>query len=763
MKIGKRFIVKTLSLFAVACALVAVLSSFGFYGAKVYAETYSGEVLNIAVIVNFADGESVADEDVNRLNDLYNTEEYGVKKYFETVSRNKLSVTTVFPESKEGKSFVTVSKTEEYYRPKYEWNGSKYVTTENAQGYDNRYYDDFGNAVSPSEAGAKQHVDGYAREQTLVREVLANMRIPTGNYDADADKDGKTDSISLIINCSALTNDDWGMILWPHMSGLCNAERSIKNAYYIPAGFDLSGVTAKYPVVLNKEADTYDVLSLRELITSTDGRGNPGTLCHELMHTLGALDYYGYFDQSFEYLGETDVMASTFKVPQYPTTYVRQKLGWVGEKNVMKITKSGTYTLYPTTYEKDTVALKIDTKGDGNEYFMIEARSNEGVFDGGLAESGLLIYRVNEKDGYRNATGDVGDRYYGNMYCDYEKDGSANVYAFRFGGGSKVTDNLKTSANPLEPRERKSLCLLNLSKIKVYSLALKETIDKSVFGSESGTENAISYSDGTNSGIVVKVISENEDGSYTFRVKIPGSEGDAELKPDVGEPYVYYVKDGKVGVRFVAEDFGNKAELLASSAELNEEEFEEKSGKTVIDLTLPYKKYGVTLTGLGKSGKRYICYKVTYGGIYSSYGCIEVDMSVEKDDGTALGFGKITLVEPPTFKDGKISLNTDADGYIVVAKVDGKAKMTANEVMENCSDYEYFDSGLGEYAVSYDKSEIRVFVVTKDGVSDVYSFGSGGNATASGEKRGCFGYAPSVAFGTAVIVAVVVLSKRKRR
>lgn len=735
---------------------------------RAHADSTTQDVINFAIVVNLNDSPDISDSEMSFLNELYNEKEYCVKEYFKSVSRNALNLTTLILKDKSNAPYVTVEESEEYFRPKYEWNGSGYDLTKDTGGYDNRYYDASGNAVKPNSAGSKQHVDGYYREQKLIRRIVTGVQSIDSVYNPDSDGDGNVDSVSILINSGKLSNDDWGMILWPHMSGLCNNAESIKNAYYVPFGYDLSAVTESYPTILGKRVESYDVLSFDEIVNADGGKGNVGTLCHELTHTFGAIDYYSYLDQTYEYLGETDLMASTSAMPQYITTYVRQKMGWVGEKNIMKVTASGTYTLFPTTFEKDVVAMKIDLNDASGEYFLIEARTNKGkTFDSALADGGIMIYRINEEDGYLDATGEKGERYYGNMYCNYPKNGSANVYAFRLGGGGKITENVKTSLNPLEPRERVSLALLNTKKITDRSGFGKETIDKSTFGKENGsTGDVVSYSDGRNSGIVLIVTSENADGSFTFKIKIPGSSSGEYFKPNVSEPYVYTVKDGKLGVCFNAEDFGNKVELVVSATELTEEEFDLKTEKTVIDLTLPYKNYGATFSGLGKSGVRYVCYKTTYGGIYSSYGAIAVDMSTPVDDKTAFDFRKLDLLTKPTYKDGKITVDTDLTGYVVIAECSGNYA-TAEEVMANCTDYETFRTGLGEYSAPYDKKDVKAFVLTKDGVSGVYSFDGSSSGGIGGVietvTKGCFGISCGGAIMLASVVAVCGYGIIKRK
>ena len=113
---------------------------------------------------------------------------------------------------------------------------------------------------------------------------------------------------------------------------------------------------------------------------------------------LGAPDYYHYNGEGAPTpVGGWDLMASNGNPPQYPSAFTKWKyFDWIDF--IPEITLGGNYTLFPMTQQED-VAYKIASPNSDSEYFVLEYRKQEGVYESNLpgTRSGLVAYRVNTK------------------------------------------------------------------------------------------------------------------------------------------------------------------------------------------------------------------------------------------------------------------------------------------------------------------------------------------------------------------------------
>ncbi len=540
---------KTIKNFILLFAAIMTFMSLGGSGASIAAQArpafYSngGTIHNIVLFVNFADTQSFADESyLQKTDKMYNTSDISLKNYISAVSKNKLQVETHFLKDKNLNLDVTVEKEREYYLPRYRYDSTKNVYNEiNSKGYDNRYYLN-GSITAPSTQGAKKCVDGFYREQTLLREAISLVDDSGINYNLDVNGDGYLDGISFILNTDAVSLD-YDELIWPHMSSLYYYGNSVKNSFYIPKSnaYDFS--------LLNKctlnsiEVKDYDLLSYgyierTKLTGSYSGLNNVGVICHEFMHTLGIMDYYAYDGDTVESVGEFDVMAATTSIPQYPLSYVRQKAGWLKDgEDILPIYKDGEYSLKPVTEEGGVKAYKIvlDDYFTTGEYFMLEVRSStntNGKFDSMLSETGLIVYRVNEKNAFYNQSNKLGAYDYGNMY------GEEEVYIMRCGNNEKINSRSYSYAiyngnligDGFELYDKSTLGLGDLSltvdTVKDLGLMKKSTL--------------ISYSDGKNSGIKISDIAVNDDGKVSFYVDLPDETDKSEfLQPQLKKHYDY--------------------------------------------------------------------------------------------------------------------------------------------------------------------------------------------------------------------------------
>ena len=337
---------------------------------------------------------------------------------------------------------------------------------------DIKYYDEK-SVANPDLSEGERHVDPFYREQTLIREILGKAEIPA-DYIADADGDGYADAITFVFNAVFDGND--GDVLWPHESEFYTS--AVLGGFYVPEGYfdgkDLSKDLGKI-YINGAEARTYSIICKTNTV---------GDTCHEFTHQLGAPDYYSYVKSSGIFGAHTDNIgkyellgASPGKIPQFSLAYIRRKIGWLADgKEIAVLSGPGEFTLFPVT-EGKTQALKIIPPdfAEKGEYFMVEARKKTaGSFDDAVNETGIIVYAVNEQNAYIGKDGEFGSYDYGNMYGD-------GNYEIRLIGNG----------------------LFNY------------------FTAKTGRDSAvnIAYGDGASSGVSVKNVTLNADGSFTFGVE----------------------------------------------------------------------------------------------------------------------------------------------------------------------------------------------------------------------------------------------------
>lgn len=125
-----------------------------------------------------------------------------------------------------------------------------------------------------------------------------------------------------------------------------------------------------------------------------------GVVCHELGHSLGAMDYYDTnYDTGgkFDGTGQWDIMAQGSwnddgRTPPNFNPYVRSSVfGW----NTQTLLTPDLQIVMPKMEEdnaEQSVVYRIETNSEG-DYFLLENRQKDG-FDAALPGAGLMIYHV---------------------------------------------------------------------------------------------------------------------------------------------------------------------------------------------------------------------------------------------------------------------------------------------------------------------------------------------------------------------------------
>src|SRR5262249_24982308 len=133
--------------------------------------------------------------------------------------------------------------------------------------------------------------------------------------------------------------------------------------------------------------------------------------CHELCHTLGAVDVYGRggFDRDLSLMGPTTVPDTTFHLDPWH----KFQLGWV-QPYIHAIGEPGYSTLLPNQQQgrihppTDKPVLLFDPSRVSNEYFLLEFRTtapsvgagydaNAAVGSATDPKAGMAIWYVRQK------------------------------------------------------------------------------------------------------------------------------------------------------------------------------------------------------------------------------------------------------------------------------------------------------------------------------------------------------------------------------
>ena len=234
------------------------------------------------------------------------------------------------------------------------------------------YYEPYSEA---NPIGYQNDAERGLREHTLLANAL-NAIAPSVSPDIDIDGDdnGYVDAVSFVVYG---TPGDWADLLWPHRWSLYSQDVEINGS-----------IAGDYLFML-----------------SESWYFNVGVLCHEFFHVLGAPDLYHYDGGGApSAVGAWDLMESNTDPPQYSSAFMKWKYGdWV---EITEINASGTYTLNPLQ-EQENVLYKIASPNSETEYFVVEYRKKEGLYEVNTPgnRSGLLVYRINTEAGNGNASG----------------------------------------------------------------------------------------------------------------------------------------------------------------------------------------------------------------------------------------------------------------------------------------------------------------------------------------------------------------------
>lgn len=275
-------------------------------------------------------------------------------------------------------------------------------------------------------AGYKDGNERAAREHTLLERAVVwatqNYSLPD-NLDLDINDDGKVDNVSFVIKGSP---DGWSELLWPHRWTLYSRTVMIGSLAVNSYTFQLENVTV-------------------------------GTLSHEMFHSLmGAPDLYHYDNKSVP-VGPWDLMASG---RGHPGAWMKYKYGgWI--EKIPEIRRSGTYSLKPLAGEEGN-AFIIRTPYSQDQFFVVEYRKKEGLYEGTLPASGMIIQRIDNR--YRgNASGPPDEVYVFRKNGTPSYDGTLSSAALP---GAEASASFGDNTNPYAFLQDGTMTGINITNIK---------------------------------------------------------------------------------------------------------------------------------------------------------------------------------------------------------------------------------------------------------------------------------------------------------
>ncbi len=243
---------------------------------------------------------------------------------------------------------------------------------------------------------------------------------------------------------------------------------------------------------LNKYIGTYNIVNTASIVNPASIINNEsGVITHEFLHSLGFPDLYRSDASSVDYpVDVCDIMASANQGMSYPLAYLRKEFTkWL---DIETITQSTSLRLDLQSNADGNQAFILKSPLNDYEYFVVEYRKKDfGIdnLDRHIGGSGIIVYRVDTTvEGLSNHYGKTG------------------VYVFRPQNDVTLTDE----------------------KQKVYNAYLSQESGRTSIGSANMNlglkDGALTFSDGGNSGIVIKNVSKTNGAYMTLDVEIPKAE-----------------------------------------------------------------------------------------------------------------------------------------------------------------------------------------------------------------------------------------------
>ncbi len=302
-------------------------------------------------------------------------------------------------------------------------------------------------------------------DYSIIHEMINNIP-DIKNQIVDYDGDGFIDNLTIIIR---------------------GGEKNYSsNSTFVPHKSDFSS----NETWSGKRIGTYNFLNTYTMMEAGVSAQETGVIAHEFLHSLGFPDLYrGDGDDYPVYTW--DIMASANRYMSYPLAYMRMYFaGWL---DIETITESRTLTLHEQSNRDGNQAYILKSPLNEYELFVVEFRKHPGygidenTLDRGIGGSGIIVYRV-------NTTVTSLSNYYG----------QTGVYVFR---PNHVENDTEKS------RVLNAYLSLESGNTTIGTTDMSKTLE----------DGALTFSDGSNSGIVISEVSKSSGDTMTCKVTIPDS------------------------------------------------------------------------------------------------------------------------------------------------------------------------------------------------------------------------------------------------
>jgi M6 family metalloprotease-like protein len=302
----------------------------------------------------------------------------------------------------------------------------------------------------------ENNVDALINE--LVNDLNSNNSI-SSSQTLDYDNDGCIDNFTMVI---------------------ADAETASESSYKANYAGNIS-INGKAVSSYNllREGSVYDYLK------------ESGVIIHEFLHTLGYPDLY----RTGVPIGRWDIMSNVISRVQYPLAYFRAtKTNWF---TIPTVTTSQTsYSIYAasrTTYStRNNQAVILKTEYSDTEFFVIEFRKQEtgnNTYDNSVHGSGIIIYRINTS---ATSNKKVSGEYNPDVAYVFRPGDTLGDFGYEEGNGDLTLSFLS----------------LESGRTTYGTSDLTKTV----------SDGAITYSDGTNSGIIISNVGSANDDTITFDI-----------------------------------------------------------------------------------------------------------------------------------------------------------------------------------------------------------------------------------------------------
>ena len=390
-------------------------------------------------------------------------------------------------------------------------------------------------------------------------------------------------------------------------------------------------------------------------------------IIHEYLHSLGFPDLYTK-DGVNKPVAGWGIMAQVSKYVQYPLAILRSYFtNWISIDEISKSTNSITLDLQSNPNGNQAVILK--SPYNNYEYFVVEFRkkgsfSDPNSYDAAIPGSGLIVYRVNTTvSGLSN--------YFGNE----------GIYIFRPNG-----DNNKINEAFLSQES---------GRTEMGKSDLSATIN----------DGALTFSDGSNSGIVIKNVSSSNGNQMTFDVEIPTADPyalweDTNYNQPNGNDVAMVETEGKQ----IVASLNNNTKIISTSS------YDGNSWTTFVDNYKINSGYVMDMQLEKENNEIYVSY------LYEDSNTYLMNLKImKKNNNQWVNVGEVKGVNQYSFKikNSKIYVAyTDANNYSKLAILEANGSISFDKV---------YNQGLTGTPKVIFLNE-RVFVATREASGKLYFY-----------------------------------------